>query len=149
MEIILLERVAKLGALGQVVKVKDGFARNFLLRRGKALRATDANKAKFETQRAVLEAKNAERRKGAQAEAQGLDGKSFVIIRQAGESGQLYGSVIAPRHRRSGLHLRCGRRTQPRVARYADQDHRHVYGNGCTAPGSGSEDHHQRCPLGR
>ena len=93
MEIILLERVAKLGSLGQVVKVKDGFARNFLLRRGKALRATDANKAKFETQRAVLEAKNAERRKGAQAEAQGLDGKSFVIIRQAGESGQLYGSV--------------------------------------------------------
>ena len=77
MEIILLERVAKLGALGQVVKVKDGFARNFLLRRGKALRATEANRAKFETQRAVLEAKNAERRKGAQAEAQ----------------GQLYGSV--------------------------------------------------------
>lgn len=93
MEVILLERVAKLGALGQVVKVKDGFARNFLLRRGKALRATDANKAKFEAQRAILEAKNAERRKGAQAEAQGLDGKSFVIIRQAGESGQLYGSV--------------------------------------------------------
>ena len=93
MEIILLERVAKLGALGQVVKVKDGFARNFLLRRGKALRATEANRAKFETQRAVLEAKNAERRKGAQAEAKGLDGKSFVIIRQAGESGQLYGSV--------------------------------------------------------
>ena len=83
MEIILLERVAKLGSLGQVVKVKDGFARNFLLR----------NKAKFETQRAVVEAKNAERGKGAQDEAKGLDGKSFVIIRQAGESGQLYGSV--------------------------------------------------------
>ena len=93
MEIILLERVANLGALGQVVKVKYGFARNFLLRRGKALRATEANRAKFETQRAVLEAKNAERRKGAQDEAKGLDGKSFVIIRQAGESGQLYGSV--------------------------------------------------------
>ena len=93
MEVILLERVAKLGALGQVVKVKDGFARNFLLRRGKALRATDANKAKFERERAVLEAKNAELRKGAAAEAQGLDGKSFVLIRQAGESGQLYGSV--------------------------------------------------------
>jgi large subunit ribosomal protein L9 len=93
MEIILLERVAKVGALGQVVKVKDGFARNFLLRRGKALRATAANRAKFEAERAVLEAKNAQLRSSAQAEAKGLDGKSFVIIRQAGESGQLFGSV--------------------------------------------------------
>ncbi len=93
MEIILLERVSKLGSLGQVVKVKDGYARNFLLRRGKALRATDANRAKFERDRAVLEVKNAERRQGAEVEAQGLDGKSFTIIRQAGESGQLYGSV--------------------------------------------------------
>jgi large subunit ribosomal protein L9 len=93
MDVILLERVPKLGMLGQVVKVKDGYARNFLLRRGKALRATDANKAKFEADRANLEAKNAERRKGAESEAKGLDGKSFVIIRQAGESGQLYGSV--------------------------------------------------------
>jgi large subunit ribosomal protein L9 len=93
MDVILLERVAKLGNLGQIVKVKNGYARNFLLRRGKALRATEANKKHFEAERAVLEAKNAERRKGAQAEAQGLDGKSFVIIRQAGESGQLYGSV--------------------------------------------------------
>jgi large subunit ribosomal protein L9 len=93
MEVILLERVSKLGSLGQVVKVKDGYARNFLLRRGKALRATDANRAKFERDRTVLEAKNAERRQGAEAEAQGLDGKSFTIIRQAGESGQLYGSV--------------------------------------------------------
>jgi large subunit ribosomal protein L9 len=93
MDVILLERVAKLGALGQVVKVKDGYARNFLLRRGKALRATDANKAKFERDRADLEARNAERRKGAESEAKGIDGKSFVVIRQAGESGQLYGSV--------------------------------------------------------
>jgi large subunit ribosomal protein L9 len=93
MEIILLERISKLGAMGQVVKVKDGYARNFLLRRGKALRATEANKAKFERDRAMLEARNAERRKSAETEAQGLDGKSFVIIRQAGESGQLYGSV--------------------------------------------------------
>ncbi len=93
MEIILLERVSKLGNLGQVVKVKDGYGRNFLLRRGKALRATEANKAKFERDRAVLEVKNAERRSGAETEAKGLDGKSFVIIRQAGESGQLYGSV--------------------------------------------------------
>ncbi|MFN0192711.1 MAG: 50S ribosomal protein L9 [Aestuariivirga sp.] len=93
MDVILLERVAKLGALGQVVKVKDGYARNFLLRRGKALRATDANKAKFERDRADLEARNADRRKGAEQEAKDIDGKSFTIIRQAGESGQLYGSV--------------------------------------------------------
>jgi large subunit ribosomal protein L9 len=93
MEIILLERVSKLGAMGQVVKVRDGYARNFLLRRGKALRATQANKEKFERDRAMLEQRNAERRKGAEAEASSLDGKSFVLIRQAGESGQLYGSV--------------------------------------------------------
>ncbi len=93
MDVILLERVAKLGAMGQTVKVKDGYARNFLLRRGKALRATDANKAKFERDRAVLEVRNADRRQAAETEAKSLDGKSFVLIRQAGESGQLYGSV--------------------------------------------------------
>jgi large subunit ribosomal protein L9 len=93
MEVILLERVSKLGHMGEVVKVKEGYARNFLLPRGKALRANDANKAKFEAQRATLEAKNADARKGAEAEAKKVDGKSFVIIRQAGESGQLYGSV--------------------------------------------------------
>lgn len=93
MEVILLERVSKLGHMGEVVKVKEGYARNFLLPRGKALRANEANKAKFEAQRAGLEAKNADARKGAEAEAKKVDGKSFVIIRQAGESGQLYGSV--------------------------------------------------------
>jgi len=93
MDVILLERVAKLGAMGEVVKVKDGYARNFLLRRGKALRATDSNKAKFERDRAELEARNADRRQAAENEASSLDGKSFVLIRQAGESGQLYGSV--------------------------------------------------------
>ena len=93
MDVILLERVAKLGAMGEVVKVKDGYARNFLLRGGKALRATDANKARFERDRAELEARNADRRQAAQDEAKSLDGKSFVLIRQAGESGQLYGSV--------------------------------------------------------
>ncbi|MGH6820724.1 MAG: 50S ribosomal protein L9, partial [Methylocella sp.] len=93
MEVILLERVPKLGGMGETVKVKNGYARNFLLRRGKALRATDANKAKFERDRAVLETRNAERRSGAETEAKNLDGKSFVLIRQAGESGQLYGSV--------------------------------------------------------
>lgn len=93
MDVILLERVAKLGHMGEVVKVKDGYARNFLLREGKALRATEANKAKFERDRAALEARNAERRAAAGEEAKSLDGKSFTLIRQAGESGQLYGSV--------------------------------------------------------
>ncbi|MDP9138062.1 MAG: 50S ribosomal protein L9 [Pseudomonadota bacterium] len=93
MEVILLERVEKLGAMGEVVKVKDGFARNFLLPQGKALRASKANKEKFERDRTVLEARNAERRQGAGGEAEKLNGKSFIILRQAGEGGQLYGSV--------------------------------------------------------
>src|ERR687893_2988984 len=93
MEVILLERVAKLGQMGETVRVRDGFARNFLLPRGKALRATDANKERFQTQRAQLEARNLERRKEAEAVAGKLDGQSFVIVRQAGETGVLYGSV--------------------------------------------------------
>ena len=93
MDVILLERVPKLGHMGEVVKVRDGYARNFLLRQGKALRATDANKTKFESERAALEARNAERRAAAGDEAKSLEGKSFILIRQAGESGQLYGSV--------------------------------------------------------
>lgn len=93
MEVILLERVEKLGAMGQIVKVKEGYARNYLLPQGKALRATDANRQKFEHQRSEFEARNAERRSGAEGEAHKLNGKSFVILRQAGESGQLYGSV--------------------------------------------------------
>ena len=93
MEVILLERVAKLGQMGETVKVRPGYARNFLLPRGKALRATEANKEHFETQRAQLEARNLERRKEAEAVGEKLDGQSFVIIRQAGETGVLYGSV--------------------------------------------------------
>ncbi|NIX77659.1 50S ribosomal protein L9 [Microvirga terricola] len=93
MEVILLERVAKLGQMGETVKVRDGYARNFLLPRGKALRATNANKEHFEKQRAQLEARNLERRKDAEAVGEKLNGKSFVIIRQAGETGVLYGSV--------------------------------------------------------
>ena len=95
MQVILLERVGRLGAMGETVKVKDGYARNFLLPNQKALRATAANKAKFETQRAVLEAKNAATKELAVNEAKQLEGKVFVVIRQAGESGQLYGSVTA------------------------------------------------------
>jgi large subunit ribosomal protein L9 len=95
MEVILLERVGKLGHMGDTVRVKDGYARNFLLPHGKALRATEANKKKFESQRAELEARNLEMKREAGDVASTLDGKSFVIIRQAGETGQLYGSVSA------------------------------------------------------
>ena len=95
MDVILLERVTKLGAMGEIVKVKDGYARNFLLPNAKALRATAANKAKFERERVTLEAKNAATKALAETEAKAIEGKSFIIIRQAGESGQLYGSVSA------------------------------------------------------
>ena len=93
MEVILLERVAKLGQMGETVRVKDGFARNFLLPRGKALRATKENKERFETERAQLEARNLERRSEAQGVAEKLNGQSFTVIRQSGETGVLYGSV--------------------------------------------------------
>lgn len=93
MEVILLERVEKLGQMGDIVKVRPGFARNFLLPRKKALRANEANKKVFETQRADLEARNLERRKDAEAAAKKLDGRSFIIIRQASEAGLLFGSV--------------------------------------------------------
>ncbi len=93
MQIVLLERVEKLGQIGDVVNVKPGFARNFLLPRGKALRATKTNIAQFEAQRAQLEARNLERRGEAEAVAKKLDGQVFVILRQAGETGILYGSV--------------------------------------------------------
>jgi large subunit ribosomal protein L9 len=93
MQVILLERVEKLGQMGDEVRVKDGFARNFLLPKKKALRATKANREYFLTQKAQLEAHNLERKKDAEAIAKKLDGKSFVLLRQAGDRGQLYGSV--------------------------------------------------------
>ena len=93
MEVILLERVAKLGQMGDVVRVKDGFARNFLLPQGKALRATKDNKAKFEGMKAQLETRNLELKSEADKVAAKVDGKSFVVLRQASETGQLYGSV--------------------------------------------------------
>ena len=95
MEVILLERVPKLGQMGETVRVKDGFARNYLLPKGKALRATSANKAKFEKMKVELEAKNLEMKSEAQKVATKLDGQSFSVIRQAAETGQLYGSVSA------------------------------------------------------
>jgi len=95
MEVILLERIEKLGQMGDVVKVKSGYARNYLLPQKKALRATDANKQHFEEQRAQLEAANLEHRAEAEKVAKKLEGLSVVMVRQAGEAGQLYGSVNA------------------------------------------------------
>lgn len=95
MEVVLLERVDKLGTIGDVVTVKPGFGRNFLLPQGKALRANKVNLAKFEAQREVLEARNAEMREKATTEGTSLDGNTYIIIRNAGETGILYGSVSA------------------------------------------------------
>ncbi|MFO7297095.1 MAG: 50S ribosomal protein L9 [Pseudomonadota bacterium] len=93
MQVILLERVGRLGQMGDVVNVKDGYARNFLLPKGKALRATKENLEEFQRRRVQLEARNLELRKEAEAVAEKLNGKQFVSIRQAGDTGQLYGSV--------------------------------------------------------
>ena len=93
MEVILLERVARLGQMGDVVRVKDGFARNFLLPRGKALRATDENRTRFETMKSGLEARSLTLKTEASQVAGKLDGKSFTVLRQASEAGQLFGSV--------------------------------------------------------
>ena len=93
MQVILLERIGRLGQMGDVVSVKDGFARNFLLPQKKALRATDDNRKRFEKDRAQLEARNLELKKEAEAVAAKLEGKTFVAIRTAGDTGQLYGSV--------------------------------------------------------
>ena len=95
MEVILLERIEKLGQMGDVVKVKDGFARNFLLPQKKALRASDDNLAYFEKERVTLEANNLEQKKEAEVILQKLDNYNLIVIRQAGETGQLYGSVNA------------------------------------------------------
>src|SRR5271168_1649493 len=93
MKVILLERVERLGGLGDVVNVKDGFARNFLLPRTKALRATSDNLKVFEAQRVEIESRNAQTREAAAKSGEKLDGGSYILVRQAGESGHLYGSV--------------------------------------------------------
>ena len=95
MEVILLERIPKLGQMGETVRVKDGYARNYLLPQGKALRATDANKSKFEGMKVELETRNVELKGEAQKISTRLDGQNFAVIRQAAETGQLYGSVSA------------------------------------------------------
>ena len=109
MDVILLERVENLGQMGDVVKVKPGYARNFLLPQKKALRANDANKAVFENQRAQLEARNLERKNEAEAAAEKINGRAFVVIRQSSETGVLYGSVstrdIAETASSEGVHL--------------------------------------------
>lgn len=93
MQVILLERVAKLGQMGEIVDVKPGYARNFLLPQGKALTASEANKASFDAQKAQLEARNLETKKEAESLAEKLDGQQFIVIRQASDGGNLYGSV--------------------------------------------------------
>jgi large subunit ribosomal protein L9 len=95
MDVILLERIEKLGAIGDVVKVKNGYARNFLLPRGKALRANESNRKVFEANREKIEATNAERRTEAEKDAKTVDGLKLLLIRQASNTGQLYGSVSA------------------------------------------------------
>ena len=95
MEVILLERIARLGQMGDVVRVRDGYARNFLLPQGKALRANEESRKRFDAERVQLEARNLERRQEAEAVAAKLEGQVFVLVRQAGETGQLYGSVTA------------------------------------------------------
>lgn len=93
MDVILLERVAKLGQMGEVVSVKQGFARNYLLPQGKALRVNTANLARFEAEKAQMEARNLESKKEADALAEKLDGETFIVIRSASDAGALYGSV--------------------------------------------------------
>ncbi len=95
MQVILLERIDRLGKIGDEVRVKNGFARNFLIPQGKALIANDKNRKRFEAEREAIEARNAAARDAAKTEAEKLEGATFVLIRQAGETGQLYGSVSA------------------------------------------------------
>lgn len=95
MQVILLERIDRLGKIGDEVRVKNGFARNFLIPQGKALIANDKNRKRFEVEREAIEARNAAARDAAKTEAETLEGATFVLIRQAGETGQLYGSVTA------------------------------------------------------
>ena len=103
MEVILLERVAKLGHMGEVVRVKDGFARNFLLKRGKALRATADNRAKFDGMKAELEARNLKAKGEASKVAEKIDSRNVVVLRQASETGQLFGSVTVASFESDGV----------------------------------------------
>jgi large subunit ribosomal protein L9 len=129
MEVILLERLGRLGQIGDTVRVKDGFARNYLLPRHKALRANKANKERFERERAQIEARNLELKTEAGVIAEKLDGQSFIVVRQAGELGQLYGSVSS----------------RPRCP---DQDDRTAQGNDLASSRSFDQGDSQRRPIG-
>ena len=136
MQVILLERIGHLGQMGDVVNVKNGYARNYLLPQKKALRATDDNKKLFETQRVQLEANNLERKTEAEPIGEKLSGKSFIAIRQAGDTGQLYGSVstrdIAEAITAGGFSIE----RRQIVLNTADQGTRRARGRRQPAPGS-------------
>ncbi len=149
MDVILLERIGKLGHMGETVKVKDGYARNFLLPRGKALRATEANKKKFEAQRADLEARNLELKRNANEASGEVDGVTVVIIRQAGETGQLYGSVSARDIADALARRRAPGPAQPCRDPAADQDPRPAFRADPPPPRGRGEGHRQRRPLAR
>ena len=145
MEVILLERVAKLGQMGDIVKVRDGFGRNYLLARGKALRATEDNKKRFESQKLELETRNLELKSEADAVAERLDGQSVTILRQSGESGVLYGSVstrdIAEALTKDGFNVSRGQVTLNTPIK--------TLGLHTVPSGSLGHDHRQHRPLGR
>ena len=149
MEVILLQRIAKLGQMGDVVRVKDGFARNYLLPQGKALRANEASRKRFERDKVQLEARNLEARKEAEGVAEKLTGQTFVVLRQAGETGQLYGSVstrdIAEVASAGGFTIE---RSQVRLDRAIKAIGLHEV-HDRASPGSRGADHHQRRPLRR
>ena len=133
MKVILLERVGRTGHIGDEVTVKDGFARNFLLPQHKALRATEANRKRFEVERARhREAQRTSAAKPLPASPTGLNGKTVVIIRQAGETGQLYGSVVVARRRRGPVGRRLHRRPLAGRPRRPDQDRRRPRRCRCT-----------------
>ena len=147
MEVILLERVEKLGAIGDVVKVKDGFARNYLLPNKKALRANEANRKVFEANRARIEEDNANRRTDAEKASKGVDGKTVQLIRQASNTGQLYGSVSA-RDIVEALEADGAQGDQePGRARPSDQGDRRARSESRASPGSRGDGQGQRRPL--
>ena len=148
-ELILLERVEKLGQMGQLVKVKPGFARNYLLPQKKALRATKENLTYFESQRAQLEANNLQQKSEATKIGGTLEGLSVVIVRQAGESGQLYGSVsardLADAVTKAGFTIEKHQVVLERPIKSLGMHS----GTNCSAPGSLGDDYRQRRPVGR
>ena len=147
MEVILLERVEKLGAIGDVVKVKDGFARNYLLPNKKALRANEANRKLFEANRARIEEDNADRRTDAEKASKGVDGKTVKLIRQASNTGQLYGSVSARDIAEALEGVGAQGHQEPGRARPPDQGDRGARGEDRASSGGRGDGQGQRRPL--